>query len=348
MITQEINKWLERPPVERGVMAIEDIFAMGTDIGKSRDENQDRVAVLKISTPQRNGVSWCACVSDGMGGMKDGGKAASLAIAAFFSSLISNRRMEPRARLELAARDANEQVSKDIAGSGATLSAVLMENGALFTVNVGDSRIYQRTSDNRVLRLTVDDTLAEAYGAEDRGLLQYIGSKSRITPHVNALDQQPAQLLLTSDGAHVIGEELLFELGRYAADPLTHCNRVMDLANWIGGKDNASLISIKPLSTPAVVETNSDISIWSVNGRLKIAWSNSRAELSDPREPAPTSSAQSPSSHVDSAPEPKTDEKTKQTQGNQKPRKRKPSKPKKEQIEIGFSDEGVNEGNGNS
>jgi serine/threonine protein phosphatase PrpC len=76
-----------------------------------------------------------------MGGMKDGARAASVAVASFLSSLVSNRRIEPMERLQIAARDANAEVGKLVAGGGATLSALLFEDEATFTVNVGDSRI---------------------------------------------------------------------------------------------------------------------------------------------------------------------------------------------------------------
>ena len=335
MVTEEIRKWLEHPPAVRGLRVVEDMFVIGTDIGKSRDENQDRVAVLKIGSPQRNGTSWCACVCDGMGGMKNGAEAASLALAAFFSSLISDRKMEPKSRLEAAAKSASEQVTKSVNGGGATLSAILIEDGSAFTINVGDSRIYRIRDSEDVQRLTVDDTLAEAFGAEDRGLLQYIGARTRISPHVHQIEPTSGQLVITSDGAHVVGDQLLNDLGKHSGNASQYCERVLDLANWMGGRDNASIIVIpRPLSTQSrALETSSDVSVWSVEGRLKIAWAAGRPDV--PAAPELKAKNEQPSAE----PVALSKDKTGEAAGGMRPKGKRSPKTKKDQIEIGFSDE---------
>lgn len=353
MISEDIRRWLEKPPAQRGMRLIEDMFVIGTDIGKSREENQDRVAVLKIGSSQRNRTSWCACVSDGMGGMKDGSQAASLALAAFFSSLISNRRLDPKVRLQTAAQEANDQVAKNVVGGGATISAILLEEDAIFTLNVGDSRIYHLAPEADIRRLTVDDTLAEAFGAEDRGLLQYIGSKARITPHVKQLEPLLGTLIVTSDGAHVVGDYLLNELSQHAVDATEYCSHVLDLANWMGGRDNATLIATLPLPPAAFrnMETSSDVSVWTVEGRLKITWASGRSEsAASERSTKQSTSENDVRASVLEPVHPAINRNSKQSgeAPNTNARKRKPGKSKKQQIEIGFSDEGAEPKDGNS
>ena len=339
MITEEIRRWIETPPKVRGMRYVEDMFVIGTDIGKSRDENQDRVAILKVGS-QRSSVWWCACLCDGMGGMKNGSEAASLAIAAFFSSLVANRRLEPILRLQAAAREASEEVYRELPGGGATLSAILIDEAGTFTINVGDSRIYQLTHEKEIERLTVDDTLEEAFGGEGRGLLQYIGSKSKITPHIAQLTEKRGEILITSDGAHVVGDKLLQEIGRHAENPLTHCERILDLANWIGGRDNATVISAlsTPTSSSQVSHTSSGISVWGVDGKLKITWAPAPIKTDGSRQIAEQTTAEAqPQDEVKEH----VSQKSSQGKTTKEPRRRKSSKKKLEDVEIGFFDEGA-------
>lgn len=343
MIADEILKWVEHASANQRIREIEGLFVIGSDVGTTRDQNQDRVAVLKVGSAQRNKVSWCACVCDGMGGMKDGARAASVALASFLSSLISNRRMQPLERLEIAAREANAEVSTHVSGGGATLSALLLEDGEIFTINVGDSRMYSVSAEGELRRLTIDDTLEDAFGSEGRGLLQYIGTKSGLKPHVERLKGTIGRIIVTSDGAHVIGENLIARLATASASNSELCERVLEIANWVGGIDNATIVATGnlPFNQSATVETSPDISVWTVEGRLRIAWPNRPAlPLVSPEETPPAveaTIANEPKQEGKKAPPPPS--------SKSKPRNRRQSKKKREQIEIGFSDEGQNDDN---
>lgn len=100
-------------------------LAFGTDIGLTRDENQDRLIVLRTTNSGSMPNTLYAAVADGMGGMADGSACAQLALASFADYLINNPGEPLGARLEHAALHSDQRVHSRFGGrGGATLSAV--------------------------------------------------------------------------------------------------------------------------------------------------------------------------------------------------------------------------------
>lgn len=351
LIVETILSWLNADIRSRAARDVEDKFFIATDVGTKRAENQDKAAVLRVGSAAINREFWCACICDGMGGLKDGNAAASNAIAHFFASLIANRKHDPEGRLEIAVRDASAAVAQIVPGGGSTLSAILFEEGVAFTANVGDSRIYAaRNSDAQggLDRLTVDDTMAEAYGAEGRGLLQFIGMKSGLLPHVAFVAKRDVQTLLTTDGAHFVGDETISRIAANSPDASTLCDRVLDIARWFGSSDNATIIACNPAENFArgPKGNNPDISVWTAAGRLKIAWTPSAQHELATRLPVTSLevAAHGPQEPVPSRqPDPSSDRPTDQADAPSTPKKKGKSRSKKqkrEQIEIGFGEDG--------
>lgn len=350
MIIHDIFEWLYTQDVKPASQEVSGLFFIATDVGTTRKDNQDRVAVLHVGSKGRS--FWCACLCDGMGGMSNGRQAASLALSAFFASLIANRRLPPEARLELAARAANEIVSSEVPGGGSTLSALCLEGGSTFTLNVGDSRIFRMLTDGKLERLTTDDTMEEAYGSEGRGLLQFIGMKAGILPHIKKLSGVESQFFITSDGAHLVGDTTLRELRLHSPNKAIFANRVLQLSNWLGGIDNATIAATDWLQVEDTHSTNqaSDVSVWSTNGRLKLTWTtppqadgiaqendrDRQLQEYEPRSPAPKTVDAPPQSPKS---QPSTRAQDKAPPSAKAAPKRKSKKQKKEQIEIGFTEE---------
>lgn len=333
MITDDIFEWLQDQTDGRGSRNVEGLFHLASDVGPTRDDNQDRVAVLRVGS--KNQTFWCACLCDGMGGMRDGGRAASLSVSAFFSQLIAHRRLQPKERLRLAAIEASQRVASDVAGGGATLSAVLFERSETFLLNVGDSRIFE-VSRGKVVRRTVDDTMEEAYGSEGRDLLQFVGMRSGLSPHVDQLLETPDRILITSDGAHVIGEDVLGGLVNNADHDETLASRLLSVAGWTSGRDNASVIVARAQGPDFNGWQNrqSDISIWTLQGRMKIAWPSPVTA-----EPSPQSSSKLQVLPDQPAPSPQVKSTDLPIQELSASKRRKSKKAKVGQIEIGFSDD---------
>lgn len=347
LIAETILNWLDVDTQDRAEREVEGIFVLATDIGTKRHENQDKAAVLRVGSAATNREFWCACVCDGMGGLREGKAAASNALSAFLASLVAHRKLEPKDRLDTAVREASERVAQVVQGGGSTLSAALFEGGSVYTVNVGDSRIYALNPQNDrdfIERLTVDDTMEEAYGAEGRGLLQFVGMKSGLLPHVNEVSNRDLQLVLTTDGAHFIGDETLRRIRANAPDASSFSTRVLDTARWLGSTDNATLIVSKASAGfPRNLRDGSpDISVWTTSGRLKIAWTASSQQQvvhrQEPVDHVPDHPPKTPP-NIDSSVSRQTSGKTSGPPPSKKGKSRS-KKPKREQIEIGFSDDG--------
>jgi serine/threonine protein phosphatase PrpC len=191
-----------------------------------------------------------------MGGMQDGARCAEEALGAFIAYLADHSDISPPFRLREAALSANSKVFSLFRGKGgSTLSAVLLRSGEAFTCHVGDSRIHAVADGGALLQLSTDDTVAaqlEAIGAAPRQpspdhgqLVQYIGMGPGVEPHVQQVGTRGmSRLLLTSDGAYRPVAAVLPTLIRHAPSPKNVVERILALANWMGGNDNASVISI--------------------------------------------------------------------------------------------------------
>ncbi len=168
MVQDQIETWLSRSVPGRAINQCFDLpVILATDIGLQRSENQDRVAALRISAKASSDRPMIVvAVADGMGGMRDGSKCATLAMASFFYALIRYRSYEIERRATSSIKYANDTVFRFAGGKGgATLSAVLLDSELQpFIVHLGDSRIYSFGGGAKVERLTTDDSLAEAVG----------------------------------------------------------------------------------------------------------------------------------------------------------------------------------------
>jgi serine/threonine protein phosphatase PrpC len=279
---EPIKEWLTVAAQQRSQQLIFDSkVALSTDVGLKRNENQDRVAALQISSGLHHGRSFvCIAVSDGMGGMLDGGECATSTIAALFASLIRNADQAGLRKLLFATQDANVEVNKVWRGKGgATLSAALVEaDGSLHCANVGDSRIYAlEQSRTNIRRVTIDDSLKEAFGGQGRELVQFIGIGPALVPRVETLPRELDSLFITSDGAHYFDQVVFRDLILQAADPVRATERIVALARWLGGPDNASVAAFRISDVlSAIKHSKASVmpTMWSGTSQLRIAKAN--------------------------------------------------------------------------
>ncbi len=174
----------------------------------ARAENQDRAFVAFIPQHGAKQAYFVAAVLDGMGGMDDGAKAASIAATAFIQSLAIAPEPDLASVLEVAILEVNEAVWAMMQGrGGTTLTAVAMtQGGECRAVHVGDSRLY--CTNPTLCQVTTDDTLAGLLGLDDlgpfdSGLMQYVGIGDGLMHQAFDLSSDPSEtLLLTSDGFH--------------------------------------------------------------------------------------------------------------------------------------------------
>ncbi len=292
MLTDKFSRWFMRSVPNFGLdFSSEMPVALGTDIGLAREENQDRLAMLRVSANSSASSSFVAvALADGMGGMLDGSECAARTLGAFFNALIRNRQRPPEERLVLASDAANEAVHQYSNGNGgATLSVFLFDaDNRAFTVNVGDSRIYatkEKGLEEGVIRLTVDDSLEEAVGGHGTELLQFIGMGEGLVPHVSVVPKGVDKIVITSDGVHFVSHSLLSDILVHTDNQRKTVEELLTVAKWRGGPDNASVAAVlmEELLKSLTLSHESGIELRDPFGTLHVMWV--KPEHQDTKEP---------------------------------------------------------------
>ena len=240
-----------------------------TDVGRYRATNEDCLLV----DPELRLV----LVLDGMGGHKAGEVASRLAmdiISTFYTQHIKNRKPEEEIfenydrsftyeanLLRQAAYTANRVVieksleREEYVGMGSTLTGMVICDGTVSMINVGDSRMYL-IRESTIEQISKDHTLAE--DQVERGIMSreeanesqlrhilssVIGVDSRVRIHMDELAVMPGDVfLLCTDGltAVVSDDEILNEVLKGEPGPEV-LDRLIDLANERGGPDNTTV-----------------------------------------------------------------------------------------------------------
>lgn len=235
--------------------------AFGTDIGRVRQLNEDRIWVGTVPSG-----AVLAVVADGMGGHNAGEVASEAAVQAiehYFRINPPDQHVHVRMeQLKMAVITANASVfgmaekEAGFQGMGTTVSAVLADASELCIGHVGDSRVYL-WSNSRLTLLTEDHTYTnmllrtgqiteeEAEHHPRRNMLvRVVGTDPHVKVDVQSLQWHPGDLLLIcSDGLnhyvrdekiqHILGSETPFE---------QLAGELIALANDAGGQDNISVI----------------------------------------------------------------------------------------------------------
>ena len=244
----------------------ESATCLGSFAGSER-ENQDRVALIDYWSLDQSKNFRIYAVADGVGGLAAGGRCAELALATLVQSMIVSRAGQFGIRLIEAIRDANRNVYREFKGDGATtLSVLACPKAQLLTFSsVGDSRIYRYAPDSSppvLEQLTEDDTIghqvARAEGRDPSSsprsgikgqLTQAIGAEADIDPSAKSIRiEQDDRFLLTTDGLHFVGRDILLRVLQHAEWPVQGFERVSHIARWFGGKDDISAIFAGPIS----------------------------------------------------------------------------------------------------
>ncbi|MCQ2456051.1 MAG: Stp1/IreP family PP2C-type Ser/Thr phosphatase [Clostridia bacterium] len=247
-----------------------------TDIGKRRVVNQDNFRIKEYSSDVL-----AAVVCDGMGGARGGGVASSLAVSAFMdaldeeSTLFTENHSDDGADeaisdlLRRAVTYANDAVfaasesADELSGMGTTLVATLVTPRMVYTVNVGDSRMYvcskgdltQITRDHSYVQYLVDIgriTARKAKRSSNRNIItRAVGTESSVeadvftTPRADAKAHTVA--LLCSDGLSNMLESREIESALKSTEQSPEAlkrtaERFISVANERGGSDNITVV----------------------------------------------------------------------------------------------------------
>lgn len=224
-----------------------------TDVGKTRDHNEDSFGVGEGEQAEQLGDLLVVC--DGMGGHAAGEVASKIGVDTILSTYYADSSEDRAHVLEQAFEQANEQIYARGQGSmGTTGVAALLLHDALHVANVGDSRAYL-IRDGEIRQISRDHSFVGDQVAA--GLIT--ADQARSSPHRNVITRAlgyqsgvtvdlfrwPLQIddiiVLCSDGLHglVSDAEIVRIAGEAAPEEAVH--QLIDLANSRGGTDNITV-----------------------------------------------------------------------------------------------------------
>lgn len=233
-----------------------------TDVGIKRHVNQDCI----FSSDERVGkLPNLYIVADGMGGELAGDYASAKCVEIIVDEIKNSTELETVRIFERAIQLANNKIYSESqtdptkAGMGTTLVLATVFDGHLYVANVGDSRLYvagkdklkQITKDHSVVaELVRTGELDEANAKYDKRknmITRAIGAESTIVPdYFDVAINGGEHILICSDGlTNMVDDDEIFSVITSDNTIANRGNRLIELANAHGGKDNVSVIIIE-------------------------------------------------------------------------------------------------------
>ena len=238
-------------------------FCGNTDIGKTRDNNEDDYCLLC-----NDRGDWLGVVCDGIGGCMAGEVASHIATKTMLELFRKMPEMksdrEVNEWLHQSLHAANRKIylkgktSRKMQGMGTTAVGFLITKVGTFIFNVGDSRLYacyedgfiQMSEDHSlVMRLVKEGKITEEEAKvhpQRNTLLNALGVWKTFRIDVNKIDPNYQYLLVCSDGLHgYVDEEKIANIVQ--SQMLTLDQKVdvlLQSANDAGGYDNCTVILV--------------------------------------------------------------------------------------------------------
>jgi len=237
------------------------------DIGLKRARNEDKHLISSDLN--------LYAVADGMGGHLGGEQAANLAIKTIEKYMRARKRTALKVRknkineepieqilinmFEIANRNvfSESEQSKDFKGMGTTLTTLFIENSMAYVGHVGDSRAYlfrggvlkQITEDHSLVNQQVKAgiiTQVQARKSYLRNIVtRSIGHAQTVCMDFFALKIKANDIfLLCTDGVNSMLSNQDIERVLTRSLPQTAARKLVDLANYRGGDDNATAVVI--------------------------------------------------------------------------------------------------------
>ncbi len=243
-------------------------FSM-TDKGETREMNQDYV--FTSEEPVGN-LPNLFIVADGMGGHKAGDYASRYAVESMVEEIRTCKKKEPAAIFRRAVEEANRKLIEKAAGdyrlSGMGTTAVLASlcENRLWAANIGDSRLYVLGDDIR--QVTRDHSLVEEMvrmGELEKEEARVHPDKNIITRAIGAADEvnvdifelnigKEDEILMCSDGlTNMIEDRKIFQIVKGQGSIEDKVKKLVDTANYNGGRDNITVIVIEPFQGEVTV-----------------------------------------------------------------------------------------------
>ena len=233
-----------------------------TDVGQKRKINQD--SIFASEQPVGN-LPNLFIVADGMGGHNAGDFASRYAVSTVRDSILHSQERNPIKLIDEAIHLANKGILSEAAehaemtGMGTTIVVTTVVDGYAYTANVGDSRLY--LYDGGLKQITRDHSLVDEMvrmGEINADEARVHPDKNIITRAVGAADHVEAdffevelceddRILLCTDGlTNMVRDEEICDTIRQNDNIETAASQLVAMANANGGRDNITVMIIKP------------------------------------------------------------------------------------------------------
>ncbi len=235
-------------------------FIGKTDVGRVRSNNEDTYTINQEA-------DYCL-VADGMGGAAAGEMASQIfaqTAAEIFKSAPTSSEQELVDRVQKAFLEANDRILEHVAkypehkGMGCTAELLAFTNTGFVVGHMGDSRTYrlrqgafkQLTKDHSLVQDQIDQGLITAEQARSHRMRNIILRAVGVRPSP-ALDTLRGPIfagdlfLLCSDGlTDLVEDSTIVQVLQSNGDLSAKVDKLVDLANNAGGKDNITVVLAK-------------------------------------------------------------------------------------------------------
>ena len=276
--TQEISVAHDAPTWEnragRPVKHVQVAWAGRTDIGRSREHNEDKFDFFVPDDAARLAFRGrMYAIADGMGGHQAGQVASETALKTVIRAYFApDAPEEIEAALRMALNRASgliyraaKQFDSKTQGMGTTAVVAIVKEEGITVAHVGDSRAYLLRRGEPLRRLTIDHSWVEEQvrrGGMSREeakkspyrnyILRSVGVEPTVDPDVVTFPAQPGDtLLLCSDGLTGMISESEIATILTNESPSDAALSLIDAANNAGGKDNITALIMKVMGVEA-------------------------------------------------------------------------------------------------
>lgn len=233
-----------------------------TDMGRMRSSNQDCVFCEENAVGNFPNLF---LVADGMGGHRAGDTASRMCIEEVVRYILSTDLQTPVSAFDHAVQTANLAIYEksrsfeELNGMGTTLVGTTIVDQTAYIINVGDSRLYHLRDGIR--QITVDHSLVEEMvksgeiqkeemrtHPNKNIITRALGTDTTVRPDCFEIEVQEGDvLLLCSDGLSNMLEDEEIEkiIKEHISDMREAGERLVELANEAGGKDNISVVLVR-------------------------------------------------------------------------------------------------------
>lgn len=232
-----------------------------TDIGKKRSMNQDN---LFFSDDAVGCLPNLYIVADGMGGHKAGDYASSYAVYRFVEFVKRSEDANPITVMKKGIQTVNEGIlaasreREELSGMGTTFVCAVIAGTRLYVANIGDSRLYLLDKDN-IRQITLDHSLVEELirtgqldplkvrnHPEKNIITRALGVNEEAVPDFFEVElRMDERILMCSDGlSNMVEDDELLNIIMKDEKPNTAVERLIERANYYGGKDNIAALVV--------------------------------------------------------------------------------------------------------